>query len=187
MMYWFFLATSAFAEEGAHEAIEHAEHVIPWTSIWVQFFNFAFLLVVLGFLMRKSVKAHFENRAREYRQLVDRAEAAKAEAEKGRRTMQDRLARLESTAAESGEKARKDAEALRDRMLVEARGLASKIDQEARRTISVEIEKAKAQLRDELLDQGLKNSGEQLKKNLGGADQKKLQNEFVEKIQVVGG
>jgi F-type H+-transporting ATPase subunit b len=167
--------------------MEHAGHAIPWNSIWIQFFNFAFLLIVLGYLMRKTVKAHFANRAAEFRQLVERAEAAKAEAEKGRRTMQDRLARLESTAAESGEKARKDAEALKDRMLVEARGLANKIDQEARRSISVEIEKAKAQLREELLDQGLKNSGEQLKTNLGGADQKKLQNEFVEKIQVVGG
>lgn len=183
MMYWIFLATQVWAAGG-----EHADaHAIPWHSIGVQALNFGFLLALLVFLLRKSVTAHFTHRATEYNQLVQKAEAAKAEAEKNRRTIQDRLNRLEKDGENTASQAHTEAQALSARLQSEAKALGAKIEQEALRTASAEKEKAKAELRTSLLEKSLAAAREKMQKNLGSSDQKKLQNEFVEKIQVVGG
>lgn len=175
-----------WAEEATHGA--HAGgHEVPWSSLGVQAFNFVFLFLVLFVVLRKSVAVHFENRAREYSELVERAEAAKAEAEKGKIEIQSRLEKLQASAANTVNQARSEAEELRRRLIDEAQGLAVKLEQEARRTAAVELEKSKAELRRELLKGALENATQTLSKDLSANEQKKLQNEFVEKIQVVGG
>ena len=72
-------------------------------------------------------------------------------------------------------------------MLSEARQLAERLEQDAKRSITVELEKAKAELRRELLSGALERASQSLRQELGANDQKKLQKEFAEKIQVVGG
>lgn len=182
--------THAWAEEiheGA-EALRHAgAHEIPWGSIFVQAFNLGFLVVVLFIILRKTVKAHFEHRAREYQQMVSRAEAARTEAEKGRLEAKERLAKLEDSSSQVLERARTEAEELRARMAQEAKAAILRLEQETARTVTAEIERAKADLRRELLDAAIQNSRENLKKNLSNSEQQKLQREFAEKIQVVTG
>jgi F-type H+-transporting ATPase subunit b len=180
---------SVFAQEAEH-AVEHLEHeavTIPWGSLFVQAFNFIFLFGLLFFLLRKAVKAHFADRAQTYRELVDRAENARKEAEKTHAVMKDKLAKLETSAAQSAHQAKTEADALRAKLMEEAKQLSKKMEQEAQRTAALEIEKAKATLRAELLGKAIEATEEKLKKSLGTSDQKKLQNEFAEKIEVVGG
>lgn len=183
------LSLSAFAEEHgatAHEAAQET-HGVPWGSIFVQTFNVVFLFTILFILLRKTVVAHFEHRARDYKQLVERAESARKEAEKGRQSIKDRLAKLEASSAQLATQAKTEADELKNRMISEAKTLSARLDQEAQRTASVELEKAKAELRRELLAQALNDSRENLKKNLSSSEQQKLQREFADKIQVVGG
>lgn len=170
----------AAAEHGAHDA-----HAIPWGNIAVQALNLGILVALLFILLRKTVKAHFEHRARDYQLLVSRAEAARQEAERGKQTIKERLARLDANADEGLAQARAEAEELRARMIQEAKTLAARLEAEAERTAKVEAEKAKAELRRELLHKALNDTREDLKK-LGSSDQKKLQAEFADKIQVVG-
>ena len=179
----------AFAEE-AHHAAEHVAghgdpHAIPWWSLFVQLFNFTFIFVILFVALRKSVKAHFANRASEFKVMVDRADAARREAEQGKKLINDRLAKLESGAEASLTTAKAEAEVLKKRLLDEASAISSRLEVEAKRTATTELEKAKAELRKELLLAALKNSNENLQKSLGSSEQKQLQNEFVEKM--VGG
>jgi F0F1-type ATP synthase membrane subunit b/b' len=61
------------------------------------------------------------------------------------------------------------------------------LEEEAKRTAAVELEKAKAELRHELLREALSKSSDSLGRSLDSNEQKKLQNEFAEKIQVVSG
>lgn len=188
MMKILFFTALAFAEEADHAAAGgHGAHAIPWNSIFVQAFNFGLLLIVLFFLLRKSVAAHFENRAKEYAQLVERAETARKQAEKSHSEIKERLAKLESTAEQSVRTAQTEAEELKGRMITEAKSISDKLEVEAKRSVAVELDKAKAELRRELLARALDASRDSFKKNLGSTEQKKLQNEFVEKIQVVGG
>lgn len=173
-------------EQGAEHAAEHGI-TIPWNNIFVQAFNLALLVALLTWVLRDSLRNHFRERAENYRELVDRAEHAAKEAEKGHQLIKDRLATLEATSAQGVARARSDAEELRSRMLQEAKELTQKLQQEAQRSAQVELEKAKTELRKELLEKALTTSRENLKNSLGTNEQKKLQNEFAQKIEVVGG
>lgn len=180
------MMSTAWAGDQATEAA-HGAHGIPWGSLFVQTFNISFLLIILFILMRKTVKAHFEHRARDYQQMVSRAETARAEAEKGKREVKERLSKLEASSDHVMDNARSEAQELRSRMVEEAKTLATRLQQEAERTVKVELEKAKTELRAELMAKAIDTSRENLKKNLSSTEQTKLQKEFAEKIQVVGG
>ncbi|HMN66957.1 MAG TPA: hypothetical protein PKC28_00305 [Bdellovibrionales bacterium] len=186
------LLNAALWAEDAHHAAAAAHgdaHAvdIPWLGIFVQSFNLGLLILLLGFLLRKTVKAYFEHRARDYNQLVARAETAKREAERGHREISERLNQLEAGAEQGLAQARREADELKARMAKEAQALSEKLAEEAKRSAKAEAEKAKAQLRAELLTEAIAASRENLKTTLGSSEQKRLQNEFVEKIQVVGG
>lgn len=177
-------ATGTEHATAAHGDAHHNE--IPWGSIGVQAFNCGLLFALLFVLLRKGVKAHFAERAVSYQNLVDRAENARREAQRNHDEMKQRLENLESSALQNETRARNEAQELRTRLMVEAKDLTKKMEEDVKRTTAVELEKAKASLRKELLQSALASSAEFLKKGLGSSDQKKLQNEFAEKIEVVG-
>jgi len=180
------LVVNGLAGEAAHAATGDS-HGIPWGALGVQAFNVTVLVTILFFVLRKVAVAHFAGRAKDYTELVQRAEMAKVEAERGHREIKERLEKLEAGAEQSLVQARREAEELKVRMIDEARAVSERLQTEAQRTINTEIEKAKAELRHELLQSALATSHEVLKSSLSTTEQKKLQNEFVEKIQVVGG
>ena len=179
------LNSLAFAADPHAAGGDHAVH-IPWSSLFVQAFNVGILLVILFVVLRKSAVAHFANRAKEYNELVQRSEAAKAEAERGHRAIKERLDKLESGAEASLVQARREADELKLKLVNEARTVAERLKTEAQRTVANEVEKAKAELRADLLQSALATSQEVLKSSLGASEQAKLQSEFVQKIQVVG-
>jgi|GEM_PF-5236220 len=181
------LSAPAMAEEahhaaaGAHEAGHHAVS-LPTHSLFVQAFNVGVLLIILFVVMRKGAVAHFANRAKEYKELVQRAEAAKLEAERGHREIKERLDKLESGAEASLVQARREAEELKAKMLSEAKVVSERLRVEAQRSVATEVEKAKAELRADLLQSALATSQEVLKSSLSSSEQTKLQNEFVQKM-----
>lgn len=166
--------------EAAHEL------EIPWTTIGVQAFNFLVLVGLLVYLLRKTVAEHFQDRYKAYTELVDRAESAKAEAQKSHREISQRLNKLQSTADESVRRAKAEAAELKQRLMDEAGALAKKMDEDAKRSADLEIDRAKAELRAELLTSAMEASRTALSKLIGSSEQKRLQTEFVDKIQVVG-
>ena len=169
-----------------HAASGHHEVVIPWGSLWVQAFTFVLLFALLAFLLRKAVKSHFEQRASTYRELVDRAENARREAERQHKEVKSKLDKLEASAAQSANQAKAEAEQLRTKLVEEAKHLSRKLEQEAQRSAQLELDKAKATLRAELLEKATAATEEKLKKSLGTNDQKQLQNEFAQKIEGAG-
>lgn len=189
MMKVLFLTAMAWAQEGAEHAAEHgaeaahgAHEGIPWQSIFVQSFNFFLLLALLAYLLRKTVKAHFAHRANDYKQMVERADAARREAEQGKKDIESRLNKLESGASDGLNRAKAEAAELKAKLQAEAKDLSQKIEVEAKRSAQVELEKAKDELRRELLDSALQASHLTLKTSLNANEQKRLQNEFVDKI-----
>ncbi len=173
------LALTALAAAGG----EHHDG-IP-TVLWLQVVNFGLYVALLFYLLRKPVRSFFEGRVENYNSALKRAEAQKHEAESKRREIQERLTKLESTSAQSIAEARAEAEALRQRVLVEARELSEKLRAEAQRTAQIELERAKFALRQEMLSQSVQLATKILADKIQEQDQKRLQTEFVEKIQVV--
>lgn len=163
----------------------HGDGHIPVKAILVQAGNFGAFLLLIYFVSRKKVAAFLVSREERFHQARIKAEAARAEAEKTKREIQTRLAQLEATAATSVSQARAEAEELKKKITQEARSLAKNLREEATRTAQNEIERAKFELRTEMLKQSMDTARKILGEKMAEPDQKRLQNEFVEKIQVV--
>jgi F-type H+-transporting ATPase subunit b len=177
----FSFAGGAFAASGG----EHDPHAIPWMLIAAQAFNVAVLFGGLIFLLRAAAKKFFATRQETYLELVNRADAARIEAERGRAEIASKLSTLENNTQKSIAQADNEAAQMRNKIVNEAKELAAKMKDEASRSVKVELDKAKSQLRVELLNAAVESARASLKDKVGGPEQKKLQMEFVDKIQVV--
>lgn len=175
----------AFAQEhgeahgGGHEAAG-----LP-TAVYYQAINFVLYAGLLFFFLRKPVKNYFSNRQADFKQALIKAEAARKEAETKKKEIQERLARLQNSSQDSIAQARAEAEALKAKILQDAAELSQKLREDARRTAELEIERAKHELREELLNQSVALAQKMLADKMVEQDQKRLQTEFVDKIQVV--
>jgi F-type H+-transporting ATPase subunit b len=173
------LASIAFGQEhgGAHE--EGIPSIVMWQAI-----NFALYAGLLFYLLRHPVKNYFAGRQEEFNQALKRAQAARNEAEQRKREIQERLSKLESSSAASVAEARAEAEALKNRIIQEAQAISNNMREEAKRTATFEIQRAKNELREELLNQSIQLSTKILKEKMAEPDQKRLQTEFADKIEV---
>jgi F-type H+-transporting ATPase subunit b len=175
----------ALANEGGHEAAAaHEAHGIP-SVVWYQVLNFGLYVALLVFLLRKHVVNFFKGREQTFKQALVKAEQAKQEAEQKRAEIHHRLTTLQTSTEESLAKARAEAEALKAEIIAEAQEYAAKMKTEARQAAELEIERAKAHLREELLAQAIEVSKKMLADKMAEQDQKRLQSEFIDKIQVV--
>lgn len=182
-LYIYVLPVLAFAEDAHHAAAD--DHSIPWMTVISQAFNFFLLIALLTWVSKKAVVKMFGERRQVYLDLVQRADAAKNEAEKNRREIAGRLKTMEDSSQASLAQAKAEAQELQKKIVNEAQELSNKVREESERAAKFELERAKQELRAEVLSTALDAARRSLVEKVGGPEQKKLQNEFVEKIQVV--
>ncbi len=162
-----------------------AEVEVPWSKVTAQVVNLTIFLTLVAFLTRKQIAGYFRSRYESYHDLVNRAEQSRQEAEKVRTEIHQRLERLEASAQESIETARKEAKELSQKIEQEAQDLTAKLRAEAEKSAFFELERAKSELREELLELSLQAAQQVLSQSINGTEQKRLQDEFVNKIQAV--
>jgi len=179
----FFLPAFAIAAGGGH-GDGHDAGGVP-TAVVFQAINFLIYVGLLYFLLRKPILSFFTGREQAFKQALVKAESAKREAEAKKREIQNRLNRLEATENESVAQAKAEAAALKARILKEASEFSQKLREEARRASEFEVVRAKHELREELLVQSVTAARKMLADQMAEPDQKRLQTEFVDKIQVV--
>ena len=183
---WIFAALLLAVVASANEGGGHEEHAggIP-TVVFYQIFNFVLYAGILIFLLRKKIAGHFRDRQQNFRQALVRAQAAQNEAEANKRDIQMRLAKQQAGETDSVGRAHAEAEELRRRILEEAELAARGLREEAHRTAQLEIERAKQELRAELVQEAMNIARRQWSEKMADNDQRRLQSEFVDKIQVV--
>ncbi len=153
--------------------------------LWLQVINFVLYMGLVVYLAKKPLQEMFQGRYDGFFSALKKAEAAKSEAEAKRKEIQDRLNKLETTRDESIQKAREEAAALRNQIVEEAKSLSSKLKADAEKTALIEIERAKTELREDLLAQSVVMAKRILTDKMQEQDQKRLQTEFVDKIGAV--
>lgn len=158
---------------------------IPTSFIFAQAFNFLLAAGLLFFLLKSKVVQHFKDRRATYTEFLSRAEKAMKQAESEKKLYEDKLKSLKSTEQDTLAKAKADAEEIKQRLVSEAKLTSEKLIEDARKAAQFEVEKAKAQLKDVLLDEAIKAANKALQQKIGNAEQEKLSSEFVSKIQVV--
>lgn len=180
-----YFALTLLASGAAHAASGgHGDGGIPAAVYW-QALNFVLFAALLWFLLRKKVPAYFKERAANFNMALAKAEKARLEAEAQKREIEQRLKTLQASADQSVAQAKAEAEELRKKILREAEELSVRMKEDARRTAEIELQRAKTELREEVLAQAVTAAKQILSEKIAETDQKRLQSEFVEKIQVV--
>lgn len=175
----FAVSLCAFAEGSAEG---HQE--IPWKAIFFQALNFGIVVAGLFILLRKKVSSHFADRKANYESALNQAQKMKEEARARFEEMKERLEHLEKTSASSIEDAAKEAETMKVGLIQEASSLAQQIALDTKKTIELEVLKAKLKLREEIVQGGIQMARGTLKTSVDESAQKNLQKEFLDKIQV---
>ena len=174
----------ALAQEHGGHAEEAAEVGVPFT-VTLQAINFAIFVAILIWLLRGPVKNYFTNKELNFKQALIKAEAAKQAAITQKNEMAARLNELNQSTEKALADAKVDAAGLKAKMLQEANEMSARLKADAQRTAEFEIARAKTTLREEMLVQSVALAQKMLGDKMADGDQKRLQTEFVEKIQVV--
>lgn len=155
ILFFFVLALPAatLAASGAH-----GDDHIPFSQIGWQAANLGILLVGLFFFIRKSIVETFKNRQKDYLDRAEKTKAALKHAEAALAGMKTKLAELEAGEQKSIESAKQQAEVLRANLLKEAEAAAEKIKADATLTIKNELNKARAEINNEILNQAVSSA-----------------------------
>jgi F0F1-type ATP synthase membrane subunit b/b' len=132
--------------------------------------------------MRKPVRDYFSGRKEKFNSALNKAAQAKADAETQKREIQSRIDELTRSSQAELARAKAEAAELQARIMKEAEGISAHLKTEANRTTTFEIERAKNELRESLLQQAVAFSSTLLKEKMAEGDQKRLQTEFVDKV-----
>ncbi len=151
----------------------------------LQALNFGIYVIIILVFARKPLAGIFKSREENFHIEARKAEAARQQAESRRDEVQKQLKALELSRDTELARARAEAEQIKVQILKEAAELSLKLKEEAVKTTQLELQRAKIVLRDELFSQSLLMARKILSDKMQDQDQKRLQTEFVGKIQVV--
>ncbi|MDO3378472.1 F0F1 ATP synthase subunit B [Geoalkalibacter halelectricus] len=148
--------------------------------------NFAVLVAILLFFvtrpLKKALGARRDTLAKELEEAQKARDAAEAKFAEYDRKLQDATAEI----AQLQDEIRREGELERDKMLANARSMAEKMAQDAENAAAQEVAKARRHLRQEAATLAITLAQDLLKKNFTEADQKRLVDEYMEKMQKVG-
>jgi len=167
-------ALPAHAESGEHGGVR---------DLLFSALNFALLIGVLVYFARKPIVDFFADRRRRIQDELKAAADLRTEAETRYAKWQRRLMDLESELAEIRATARERAAAEREHILADAAAGAERIRRDALAAVDQELLRARAQLRREAADLALELASEALRRQVTGADQDRLLDEFVATIE----
>jgi F-type H+-transporting ATPase subunit b len=160
----------------------HGDNHIPVMTIVAQAVNLTALVLLLVFLTRKQVKALFKSRRSDFEVALQRARAAKEDAESRQREILSQLKMIEDTYEEQIKKAELKAEQVRLDIVAEAKNAAARIRQETEATYKNELNSAIASLKKDLLLGSIDKAEELLKTKMQKADHENLQDSLMKTI-----
>lgn len=144
--------------------------------------NFAVLLALLIFLLRKPASQFLSGRIKGIQEQLADLEEKKKAAEKKLAEYNERLVKLTEESEQIIEQYKKQGEAAREKILQEAEASAAKLEEQARRTIEHEFNQAKKQLEVDVLEKAFAKAEEKLKSRITEDDQSQLIDEYLNEV-----
>jgi F-type H+-transporting ATPase subunit b len=172
------IAATAFASEGGHGS-EHYTFVGDWLPLLV---NFAIIVGLLVYFLRKPVRDMFRSRTEtiakamaESKDARERAVAALADMERKMREMEAETRALVAEAQARGEK---DRQAL----VEDGKRIAKEIQEQVRTGTDIEVQKAKAGLAAEAAVLAVDLAEGKIKSSIGKQDHERIVKEYISKV-----
>jgi len=144
--------------------------------------NFAVLVGLLVYFVRKPIRNALQNRRAEIEKALADASAARDAAEARAKQYQEKLAKAAAEIESIYAAIRREGEVERDKILTSAREMAAKIEIEADAKAASAVARARAELRAEAARLAVQLAEELLAKNVTAADQKRLVDEYMQKV-----
>jgi F-type H+-transporting ATPase subunit b len=174
----FYSQAFAAGGSGGHGLDEHAIKTIIYQAI-----NVFVLFGGLIYFLKKPVQQHFKQKKESFIASASKAESARAAAESEHMQIQVKLTKLQNTADESISRAKAEAASVRNQMVAEAEAVSKRIKDEAAVAAKLEYEKAKARIRDLMLQEAIEASRAQLSSKVSNEDHARLQGNFINNMQ----
>jgi F-type H+-transporting ATPase subunit b len=171
------LALAAGGHGGGHE------EGVPKVVIY-QVINLAILFSGIVYFTKGAIVEFFTVRKATYLEASQKAAAARAQAEKDFADIKTKLAELDTNHKTAIAKAQTQAVDIQKQMSAEAQALATRIREEAKLTVNLEVHRAKKELRQQLLQDSMEAARLLVTKDLSAADQQKLQKDFINQVGV---
>jgi len=149
---------------------------------WERLMNFSVLFIALFLLLRKPVAQVFSDRIKGIKEQLDDLEAQKKAAEQKLGEYNAKLAELEGEAATIMDSYIAQGNDAKARIIEEAKSMADKLEDQARKNIENEFKRAKGKLQAEVVEAALEKAEEIIKGRISGDDQDKLVDEYLEKV-----
>jgi F-type H+-transporting ATPase subunit b len=160
----------------------HADSgVILKDFIW-RCVNFAVMAGLLGYFVSKPIRNGLQNRRTEIEKTLTDAAAARDAAEAKAREYQEKLAKASAEIETIYAAIRREGELERDKILASAKEMAAKIEQEADAKAASAVARARTELRAEAARLAVELAEELLAKSVTAADQKRLIDEYMQKV-----
>lgn len=144
--------------------------------------NFAVMFGLLAYFVSKPLKRGMAGRRESIEKSLEDARRAQAEAEAKFAEYESKLAAANKEVEEIYAAIRREGELERDNILSSAKQMATKIEEEADRNANLAIAKARTELRQEAAKLAVALAEELVSKNFTADDQKRLVDEYIEKV-----
>ncbi len=167
-------------------AAEGAEHHGPGMPVVYHAINFAILVGLLFYFLRKPVKEFFASRAALIRGNIDEAKQRKDEAAKKYAEYEQRLQSIESEMQGLITSLKQDGELERKRLLETAQQQAVSLQSNSERMLQQELRKAKEDLKREAVGLAGQLAEDLIRQNITPEDQGRIVGQYLEKMEKLG-
>ncbi len=143
---------------------------------------FGVVFLGLFFLLRKVIPQFLSNRRESIKQELDELEKKKKDTEAMLGDFRKKLKEIESERESIIAEYVKEGEAEKEKIIEQAKIMGERIEEQARWTIDQEVKRAKTDLRSEIAELAAAMAEEVIRKNIGEEDEKRLVDEYLEKV-----
>ncbi|WP_240746425.1 ATP synthase F0 subunit B [Trichloromonas acetexigens] len=160
----------------------HVDSGVLLKDFLYRLFNFAVTFGLLAYFVTKPIRKGLSGRKEGIEKSLAEAKAAQEKAEAKFAEYDDKLTKASAEIDDIYAAIKREGELERERILANAREMALKIEEEAKKSAALEVAKARIELQREASDMALKVAEELLKKNFNSNDQNRLVDEYMKKV-----
>lgn len=176
-----FTSSLALAAGGEGHGGGHGE--IPFVVVY-QAINLLILMVGLFIFTRKPIIEMFTQKRADFLAAKEKANSALQKAKDQHAEIQTRLSKIQSTQEETISRAKADAADLKKQILADADAMVARLKAEAQAAAQIEIQRAKNELREQLLTDSFEKAKKDISAKATVEDQVRLQQDFINKVGV---
>ncbi|MEE8315840.1 MAG: ATP synthase F0 subunit B [Syntrophobacteria bacterium] len=153
-----------------------------WMHSW-RLLNFLILAYFLVRLLKKPLSSFFQESARVIREQLQGTEQACQEAEQELQEMENRLEALDQEIQKLQDGIGEHGERERDKIIANAKQTAEQMLEKAKLEAAYSVQRAKNQLRVEVIDEAVRIAAESIRKAIESGDQERLVSEYLQDLK----